>query len=46
VTVMLGDFRVPEGKNFLVDGGYANTACLLATCRGVRYHLKEFGHGN
>ncbi|KAM0914274.1 hypothetical protein ACQ4PT_011492 [Festuca glaucescens] len=39
-------FRVPEGKFYLVDGGYANTKFFLAPYRGVRYHLKEFGHGH
>jgi hypothetical protein len=43
---MLGSFRVPEGKFFLVDGGYANTPCFLTPYRGVRYHLKEFGRGH
>lgn len=38
-------FKVPEGKFYLVDGGYANTTSFLAPYRGVRYHLKEFGHG-
>jgi hypothetical protein len=42
---MLGGFRVPEGKFFVVDGGYANTPCFLAPYRGGRYHLKEFGRG-
>lgn len=45
-SALLGGFRVPEGKFFLVDGGYANTPCFLAPYRGVRYHLKEFGHGH
>jgi hypothetical protein len=39
-------FRVPEGKFYLVDGGYANTKFFLAPYRGVRYHLKEFGRGH
>lgn len=38
-------FQVPEGKFFLVDGGYANTPSFLAPYRGVRYHLKEFKRG-
>jgi hypothetical protein len=45
-SAMLGGFHVPEGKFFLVDGGYANTPCFLAPYRGVRYHLKEFGRGH
>ncbi|XP_071683081.1 uncharacterized protein [Lolium perenne] len=39
-------FRVPEGKFYLVGGGYANTKFFLAPYRGVRYHLKEFGRGH
>ncbi|XP_062213784.1 uncharacterized protein LOC133914780 [Phragmites australis] len=35
-------FHVPEGKFYLVDGGYANTPSFLASYRGVRYHLNEF----
>jgi hypothetical protein len=38
-------FTVPAGKFYLVDGGYGNTQFFLAPYRGVRYHLKEFGHG-
>ncbi|CAO2164077.1 unnamed protein product [Urochloa humidicola] len=39
-------FRVPPGKFYLVDGGYANTPSSLAPYRGVRYHLKEFRKGH
>ncbi|XP_047044345.1 uncharacterized protein LOC124648670 [Lolium rigidum] len=39
-------FTVPPGKFYLVDGGYANTEKFLAPYRGVRYHLKEWGHGH
>ena len=39
-------FRVPEGKYYLVDGGYANTPKFLAPYRNVRYHLKEQSRGN
>ncbi|XP_072148506.1 uncharacterized protein [Setaria viridis] len=35
-------FIVPEGKFYLVDGGYANTSSFIALYRGVRYHLSEF----
>ncbi|XP_044357224.1 putative nuclease HARBI1 [Triticum aestivum] len=35
-------FHVPNGKFYLVDGGYANTPYFLAPYRGVRYHLSEF----
>jgi hypothetical protein len=33
---------VPEGKFYLVDGGYANTTSFIAPYRGVRYHLSGF----
>ena len=39
-------FRVPEGKYYLVDGGYVNTPKFLAPYRNVRYHLKEQSRGN
>ncbi len=45
-SAMNTGFRVPNGKYYLVDGGYANTPSFLAPYRGVRYHLKEFGHGH
>ncbi|KAL6843069.1 hypothetical protein ACP4OV_027143 [Aristida adscensionis] len=35
-------FRVPNGKFYLVDGGYANISSFIAPYRGVRYHLNEF----
>ncbi|XP_020407825.1 putative nuclease HARBI1 [Zea mays] len=35
-------FSVPEGKFYLVDGGYANTPSYIAPYRGVRYHLSQF----
>ena len=44
-SAIIKGFKVPEGKFYLVDGGYANTQSFLAPYRGVRYHLKEFGHG-
>jgi hypothetical protein len=44
-SAMLKGFNVPNGKFYLVDGGYANTQHFLAPYRGVRYHLKEWGHG-
>jgi hypothetical protein len=36
------EFIVPEGKFYLVDGGYANTSSFIAPYRGVRCHLTEF----
>jgi hypothetical protein len=44
-STILKGFQVPNGKFYLVDGGYANTQSFLAPYRGVRYHLKEWGHG-
>jgi hypothetical protein len=43
---VVGKFEVPSGKYYLVDGGYANTTSFIAPYHGVRYHLKEFGHGH
>ncbi|XP_073315818.1 uncharacterized protein [Primulina huaijiensis] len=34
--------KVPQGKFFLVDCGYANRRQFLSPFRGVRYHLQEF----
>ncbi|MQM13123.1 hypothetical protein Taro_046045, partial [Colocasia esculenta] len=34
-----GGFKVPEGKYFLVDAGYANTPQFLALYRGIRQNL-------
>jgi hypothetical protein len=42
----VGKYEVPPRKFYLVDGGYANTTSYLTPYRGVRYHLKEFGHGH
>ncbi|XP_024312476.1 putative nuclease HARBI1 [Brachypodium distachyon] len=39
-------FQVPEGKYYLVDGGYANTPKFLAPYRGVRYHLNDQSRSN
>jgi len=33
--------KVPEGKYFLVDAGYALKKGFLTPYRGVRYHLRE-----
>jgi len=44
-SAQLKGFQVPNGKFYLVDGGYANTQHFLAPYRGVRYHLKEWDHG-
>jgi len=42
-SAIVRGFKVPEGKFYLVDGGYANTQFFLAPYRGVRYHLKVCG---
>ncbi|WVZ71713.1 hypothetical protein U9M48_020265 [Paspalum notatum var. saurae] len=39
-SALFGDFNVPEGKYYLVDGGYANTPSFIAPYRG------EFGRGH
>ncbi|WVZ71360.1 hypothetical protein U9M48_019953 [Paspalum notatum var. saurae] len=35
--------RVPQGKYFLVDAGYAAKRGFLPPYRSTRYHLREFG---
>ena len=37
------DFRVPPGRYYVGDAGYANSDAVLVPYRGVRYHLKEWG---
>jgi len=37
------DLRVPVGRYFLADAGFAACASLLIPYRGVRYHLAEWG---
>ena len=37
------DFSVPDGRYYLGDGGYANSASLLVPYWSTRYHLKEWG---
>lgn len=34
-------FRIPQGKYYLADAGYANAGGLLTPYRRVRYHLRE-----
>ncbi|XP_042044749.1 uncharacterized protein LOC121790662 [Salvia splendens] len=36
--------RVPKGNYYLCDNGYANCEGFLTPYKGVRYHLKEWGH--
>jgi hypothetical protein len=40
------DFKIPAGKYYLGDAGYANSSTLLTPYRGVRYHLNEYLAGN
>jgi hypothetical protein len=35
-------FKIPTGKYYLTDAGYANTPWRLTPYRGVRYHLHEW----
>jgi hypothetical protein len=37
--------RIPDGKFYLGDAGYALKSYCLTPYRGVRYHLKEFARG-
>ncbi|KAL0311986.1 UNVERIFIED_CONTAM: hypothetical protein Sradi_5597900 [Sesamum radiatum] len=37
--------KVPTGKYYLCDNGYANGEGFLTPYRGVRYHLKEWDRG-
>ncbi|KAJ4781315.1 nuclease [Rhynchospora pubera] len=41
-TAVEDGFTVPQGKYFLVDGGYANTNQFLAPYRATTYHLASF----
>ena len=41
----LVDFRVPEGKYYLADAGFASCPQLLVPYRNERYHLQEFARG-
>ena len=40
------DFRVPMGRYYLGDAGYANSDAVLVPYRNVRYHIKEWGSVN
>ena len=39
-------FKIPDGKYYLADAGYASSTSLLVPYRGVRYHLKEQAQTN
>ncbi|XP_068342488.1 uncharacterized protein [Pyrus communis] len=38
--------RIPEGKYYLVDTGYANMKGFIAPFQGVRYHANEYRGAN
>ena len=40
------DFAIPDGRFYLGDAGYPNSASLIVPYRNTRYHLKEWGQGN
>ncbi|XP_024026069.1 uncharacterized protein LOC112092955 [Morus notabilis] len=35
----------PPHKYYVVDSGYSNTQCFLASIRGQRYHIQQFRNG-
>jgi len=39
-------FKIPDGKYYLADAGYASSTSLLVPYRGVHYHLKEQAQAN
>ena len=39
-------FKVPMGKYYLADAGYAFTPWCITPYRGVRYHLREWDKAN
>ncbi|XP_058093877.1 uncharacterized protein LOC131239943 [Magnolia sinica] len=39
------DFQVPEGKYYLVDADYGNSPGFISPYPGIRYHQKDFAHG-
>ncbi|MQM05170.1 hypothetical protein Taro_037977 [Colocasia esculenta] len=41
-AISRGEFVVPLGKYFLVDGGCTNTSSFLIPYRGHRYHISSF----
>ena len=40
------DFRIPPGKYYVSDAGFASSEYCLTPYCGVRYHLAEWGHAN
>jgi hypothetical protein len=40
------DLKIPVGRYYLGNAGYANSDAVLVPYRGVRYHLKEWGSAN
>ncbi|XP_057793629.1 uncharacterized protein LOC131010223 [Salvia miltiorrhiza] len=41
--IRVNGLRVPKGKYYLCDNGYANSEGFLTPYKGIRYHLKEWG---
>lgn len=41
-----GGLRIPEGKYWIADAGFASCDTLLVPYRNVRYHLREWQIGN
>lgn len=39
------DLKVPEGKYYLADAGFAGCDALLVPYRGTHYHLREWSAG-
>ena len=39
-------FKIPMGKYYLADAGYALTPWCITPYRGVRYHLREWDKAN
>jgi hypothetical protein len=40
------DLFIPLGRYYLADAGFASCNALLVPYRNVRYHLREWKHGN
>lgn len=46
VATCCRSLAIPEGKYLLGDAGFPSCMAVLVPYRGVRYHLKEWGHAN
>lgn len=45
-AVESGGFKVPNGRYYLADSGYANTSKFLCPYRNHQYHLAQFNRQN